>query len=59
MRIYNYFDDFFNVIFVIEITMKIISKGLFFNGIHSYLRVSWNVLGYLFIDIFYIYYIEQ
>lgn len=36
-------------IFIIEIIMKIIVHGLYFNGPKSYLKSSWNKFGFLFL----------
>lgn len=41
-----YIDLAFSVLFFVEISMKIISRGLIFNGKYSYLRNPWSVFDF-------------
>ena len=42
-------DTIFNVIFIIEAMIKIISFGFVTNGPDSYLRNNWNIMDFLIV----------
>lgn len=45
----GFFDDIITAIFAFECLLKIIVYGLLFNGKHSYLRISWNIMDFLIV----------
>ena len=48
---YFFLEILVNLIYLIEVLMKIISNGLIFNGKDSYLRNYWNILDFLILII--------
>jgi hypothetical protein len=48
-QILGYLDMIMTSIFVIEMLLKIIAKGLCANGEDSYLRQPWNILDFIIV----------
>ena len=47
--VFRYIDMAMTVCFFIEMIIKVIAFGFLFNGKHSYLRQSWNILDFLIV----------
>ena len=42
-------DYFMTVAFTVELMINVIMRGFMFNGVHSYMKDSWNVLDFLIV----------
>ena len=49
LKILKQLDFYFTLIFIVESSLKIITRGLLFNGQSSYLRNFWNVMDFLIV----------
>ena len=49
IKVLKLIDIVFTTIFTLEALLKIIALGFLFNGKHSYLRDSWNILDFIIV----------